>query len=115
DNFFELGGDSILSLQIIARAKRQGIKLSPKQLFEKQTISQLASVAKLIQKKPAAPVEQISGSLPLLPIQARFFELDIPERQHWNQALMLKPLQTLDAIHLQAAMTALIEQHDALR
>ncbi|WP_122299046.1 condensation domain-containing protein, partial [Pseudomonas viridiflava] len=115
DNFFELGGDSILSLQIIARAKRQGIKLSPKQLFEKQTISQLASVAKLIQKKPAALVEQVSGSLPLLPIQARFFELDIPERQHWNQALMLKPLQTLDASHLQAALTALIEQHDALR
>ncbi|WP_411015415.1 phosphopantetheine-binding protein, partial [Salmonella sp. s51992] len=45
DNFFELGGDSILSLQIIARAKRQGIKLNPKQLFEKQTIGQLASVA----------------------------------------------------------------------
>ncbi|MDU8627354.1 condensation domain-containing protein, partial [Pseudomonas syringae pv. actinidiae] len=62
-----------------------------------------------------AVVEQVSGSLPLLPIQARFFELDIPERQHWNQALMLKPLQTLDAIHLQAALTALIEQHDALR
>ncbi|RMM67245.1 Pyoverdine sidechain peptide synthetase II, D-Asp-L-Thr component, partial [Pseudomonas savastanoi pv. glycinea] len=115
DNFFELGGDSILSLQIIARAKRQGIKLSPKQLFEKQTIGQLASVAKLIQKRPAALVEQVSGSLPLLPIQARFFEQDIPERQHWNQALMLKPLQTLDAIHLQAALTALIEQHDALR
>ncbi|MCF8985899.1 amino acid adenylation domain-containing protein [Pseudomonas syringae] len=115
DNFFELGGDSILSLQIIARAKRQGIKLSPKQLFEKQTIGQLASVAKLIQKKPAAVAEHISGSLPLLPIQARFFELDIPERQHWNQALMLKPLQTLEAAHLQSALTALVEQHDALR
>ncbi|SDX73370.1 non-ribosomal peptide synthase domain TIGR01720/amino acid adenylation domain-containing protein [Pseudomonas syringae] len=115
DNFFELGGDSILSLQIIARAKRQGIKLSPKQLFEKQTIGQLASVAKLIEKKPAVAAEQVSGSLPLLPIQARFFELDIPERQHWNQALMLKPLQTLDATHLQAALTALVEQHDALR
>ncbi|WP_044390140.1 non-ribosomal peptide synthetase [Pseudomonas syringae group genomosp. 3] len=115
DNFFELGGDSILSLQIIARAKRQGIKLSPKQLFEKQTIGQLASVARLIEKKPAAAAEQVSGSLPLLPIQARFFEMDIPERQHWNQALMLKPLQTLDVTHLQAALTALIEQHDALR
>ncbi|CZT29750.1 amino acid adenylation domain-containing protein [Pseudomonas cerasi] len=115
DNFFELGGDSILSLQIIARAKRQGIKLSPKQLFERQTIGQLASVAKLIQKKPAAVAEQISGSLPLLPIQARFFELDIPERQHWNQALMLKPLQTLEASCLQSALTALVEQHDALR
>ncbi|WP_439852776.1 amino acid adenylation domain-containing protein [Pseudomonas syringae] len=115
DNFFELGGDSILSLQIIARAKRQGIKLSPKQLFEKQTIGQLASVAKLIEKKPAAVLEQVSGVLPLLPIQARFFELEIPQRQHWNQALMLKPLQMLDAAHLQAALTALIEQHDALR
>ncbi|EGH26576.1 pyoverdine sidechain peptide synthetase IV, D-Asp-L-Ser component, partial [Pseudomonas amygdali pv. mori str. 301020] len=49
----------------------------------------MASVAKLIQKKPTAAVEQVSGSLPLLPIQARFFEQDIPERQHWNQALML--------------------------
>ncbi|KAA8718660.1 non-ribosomal peptide synthetase [Pseudomonas cannabina] len=115
DNFFELGGDSILSLQIIARAKRQGIKLSPKQLFEKQTIGQLASVARLIEKKPAAAAEQVSGPLPLLPIQARFFELDIPQRQHWNQALMLKPLQLLDAAHLQAALTALIDQHDALR
>ncbi|OUM04880.1 non-ribosomal peptide synthetase [Pseudomonas syringae] len=115
DNFFELGGDSILSLQIIARAKRQGIKLSPKQLFEKQTIGQLASVARLIEKKPGAAVEHVSGSLPLLPIQARFFELDIPERQHWNQALMLKPLQTLEATDLHAALTALIEQHDALR
>jgi amino acid adenylation domain-containing protein/non-ribosomal peptide synthase protein (TIGR01720 family) len=115
DNFFELGGDSILSLQIIARAKRQGLKLSPKQLFEKQTIAQLATVAKLIQKKPAAAVEQVGGSLPLLPIQARFFELEIPERQHWNQSVMLKPGTLLQAAPLHAALNALIEQHDALR
>ncbi|MBA1231550.1 amino acid adenylation domain-containing protein [Pseudomonas viridiflava] len=115
DNFFELGGDSILSLQIIARAKRQGIKLSPKQLFEKQTIGQLASVAKLIQKKAVPTLEQSSGSLPLLPIQARFFELEIAERQHWNQSVMLKPQTALAPMLLQGALTALIEQHDALR
>ncbi|MFD2640985.1 non-ribosomal peptide synthetase [Pseudomonas japonica] len=116
DNFFELGGDSILSLQIIARAKRQGIKLNPKQLFEKQTIGQLATVAKLIEKKAAAPVaEQVSGNLPLLPIQARFFDTEIPERHHWNQSVLLKPAIRLDAGHLTAALHALIEQHDALR
>ncbi|MCP8636531.1 amino acid adenylation domain-containing protein, partial [Pseudomonas mosselii] len=114
DNFFELGGDSILSLQIIARAKRQGIKLSPKQLFEKQTIGQLAAVAKRIEKKAAA-VEQVSGTLALLPIQARFFETDIPERQHWNQALLLKPTQPLRADCLTGALQALVDQHDALR
>ena len=114
DNFFELGGDSIFSLQIIARAKRQGIKLSPKQLFEKQTIGQLAAVAKRIEKKAVA-AEQVSGSMPLLPIQARFFETAIPERQHWNQALLLKPTQALGADHLQGALQALVAQHDALR
>ncbi|MGF6331701.1 amino acid adenylation domain-containing protein/non-ribosomal peptide synthase protein (TIGR01720 family) [Pseudomonas sp. BS3782 TE3695] len=115
DNFFELGGDSILSLQIIARAKRQGIKLSPKQLFEKQTIGQLAAVAKLIESKPAASVAQkTSGELPLLPIQARFFQTDIPQRHHWNQSVMLQPQIPLDATHLYNALVALIEQHDAL-
>ncbi|CRI56719.1 peptide synthetase [Pseudomonas sp. CCOS 191] len=116
DNFFELGGDSILSLQIIARAKRQGIKLSPKQLFEKQTIGQLAAVAKLIEKKPAAEVvEQVSGSLPLLPIQARFFDSTIPQRHHWNQAVLLTPRQPLTVALLQPALKLLLEQHDALR
>jgi acyl-coenzyme A synthetase/AMP-(fatty) acid ligase/aryl carrier-like protein len=45
DNFFELGGDSILSLQIIARLRQDGWKLTPKQLFEQQTIAALAQVA----------------------------------------------------------------------
>ncbi|MDF2643484.1 MAG: pyoverdine sidechain peptide synthetase D-Asp-L-Thr component, partial [Pseudomonas sp.] len=115
DNFFELGGDSILSLQIIARAKRQGLKLSPKQLFEKQTIAQLATVAKLIQKKPAVVAEQVSGAMPLLPIMARFFELPIPERWHWNQSVMLEPTTALQAAPLHAALNALVEHHDALR
>ncbi len=43
DNLFELGGDSILALQIIARARKKGIKLTPKQLFETPTIGELAS------------------------------------------------------------------------
>ncbi|MET0650343.1 MAG: amino acid adenylation domain-containing protein, partial [Pyrinomonadaceae bacterium] len=45
DNFFELGGDSILSIQIIARANRAGLRLTPRQLFEHQTVAGLAAVA----------------------------------------------------------------------
>ncbi|MGB8509561.1 MAG: amino acid adenylation domain-containing protein, partial [Pyrinomonadaceae bacterium] len=45
DNFFELGGDSILSIQIIARAAQRGLRLSPKLLFQHQTVAQLAAVA----------------------------------------------------------------------
>jgi aryl carrier-like protein len=45
DNFFELGGDSITSLQVLAKAHREGITLTPKQLFEQPTIALAASVA----------------------------------------------------------------------
>ena len=46
DNFFEIGGDSILSIQIVTKARQEGIFLAPNQLFEHQTISELALFAK---------------------------------------------------------------------
>ena len=45
DNFFRLGGDSIISIQIIARANQAGMGLTPKQLFENPTVEELAGVA----------------------------------------------------------------------
>ncbi len=42
DNFFDLGGDSILSIQFIAKARKEGLVLSPNQIFDYQTISELA-------------------------------------------------------------------------
>ncbi|WP_051039865.1 non-ribosomal peptide synthetase [Synechococcus sp. PCC 7336] len=45
DNFFELGGDSILAMQAIAKAKQAGLPLTPKDLFQNQTIAELAATA----------------------------------------------------------------------
>ena len=42
DNFFELGGDLILTIQVIARAKRAGLRITPRQMFEAQTVEELA-------------------------------------------------------------------------
>ncbi|HKR14506.1 MAG TPA: thioester reductase domain-containing protein [Pyrinomonadaceae bacterium] len=42
DDFFALGGDSILSIQIIARAKQAGITVTPAQLFQARTIKALS-------------------------------------------------------------------------
>src|SRR5207302_7831328 len=36
DNFFELGGDSILSIQMVARASERGLRLTSKLLFQHQ-------------------------------------------------------------------------------
>ncbi|HWS56093.1 MAG TPA: amino acid adenylation domain-containing protein, partial [Pyrinomonadaceae bacterium] len=45
DNFFELGGDSILSIQVVSRAARRGLRLSPRHLFLHQTVAALAAAA----------------------------------------------------------------------
>ena len=51
DNFFEIGGDSILSIQIIAKARKAGIAISPNQLFDHQTIEDLANAILSTEKK----------------------------------------------------------------
>ncbi|WP_053817198.1 non-ribosomal peptide synthetase, partial [Pseudomonas aeruginosa] len=115
DNFFELGGDSIISIQVVSRARQAGIRLAPRDLFLHQTIRGLAGVA--VEGRGLASAEQgpISGSTPLLPIQQMFFEQDIPRRQHWNQSVLLEPGQALDGTLLEQALQALLAHHDALR
>ncbi|HET8841577.1 MAG TPA: amino acid adenylation domain-containing protein, partial [Ktedonobacteraceae bacterium] len=49
DNFFELGGDSILSIQVVARASQAGISITPKQMISHQTIAELAEVVTVMQ------------------------------------------------------------------
>jgi acyl transferase domain-containing protein len=54
DNFFDLGGDSIVGIQLIARANEAGLQLSPDQLFEHQTIAELARIVAADEEEPAA-------------------------------------------------------------
>jgi amino acid adenylation domain-containing protein/non-ribosomal peptide synthase protein (TIGR01720 family) len=114
DNFFELGGDSILSIQIIARANQAGLKLSPRQLFQHQTIAELGAVAGTTATVTA---EQgvISGPVPLTPIQMRFLSQNQVEPHHYNQALMLSVAGPIDLATLERAIRELLVHHDALR
>ncbi|WP_313053319.1 non-ribosomal peptide synthetase [Pseudomonas lopnurensis] len=114
DNFFELGGDSIISLQVVSRARQTGIQFTPKDLFQHQTVQGLAAVAHR-SEGPVIDQGLVSGSMALTPIQHWFFEAEIPERHHWNQSVLLKPREQLDPDHLRAAFQALVEHHDALR
>nr|WP_328821891.1 non-ribosomal peptide synthase/polyketide synthase [Pseudomonas carbonaria] len=114
DNFFELGGDSIISLQVVSRARQAGIQFTPKDLFQHQTVQGLAAVARR-SEGPVIDQGAVTGVLPLTPIQQWFFEAEIPERHHWNQSVLLKPGERIDPDHLRAALQALVEHHDALR
>jgi len=114
DNFFELGGDSILSIQVISQANRAGLRLTPKQLFQNQTIAQLAAVADTVGPQQS---EQglITGEVPLTPIQHWFFEQNLSDPHHWNQAVLLELRQPLEPALIESVLQELLKHHDALR
>ncbi|WP_189998507.1 amino acid adenylation domain-containing protein, partial [Streptomyces vinaceus] len=45
DGFFALGGDSIVAIQLVSRARRAGVIISPRDVFRHQTVAQLALFA----------------------------------------------------------------------
>src|SRR6201999_3158952 len=57
----------------------------------------------------------LSGSVPLLPAQHRFFEREDAAAHHFNQAVLLAPRRRLDAPPLEQAARSLVVQHDSLR
>src|SRR5205085_11834525 len=114
DNFFTLGGDSILIIQLIARAHQAGVYLTPRQMFQHHTIAELAAVAG---SAPTSTAEQglVTGAVPLTPIQHSFFACKLPEPHHFNQALLFAVRRPLDAALLEQALWHLLRHHDALR
>ncbi|MGY2168118.1 non-ribosomal peptide synthetase [Pseudomonas gingeri] len=114
DNFFELGGDSILSIQVVSRARQLGIHFSPRDLFQHQTVQSLAAVATR-SERISAEQGLLSGASSLTPIQHWFLDSEIPQRQHWNQTLVLAPVRALEPHVLEQSLAALLVHHDALR
>ncbi|WCY20381.1 non-ribosomal peptide synthase/polyketide synthase [Pseudomonas aeruginosa] len=115
DNFFEIGGDSIISLQVVSRARQLGIHFTPKMLFEAQTIGALAPLAESGTQVLAIDQGPVTGVTPLLPIQQGFFAEEVAERHWWNQSVLLEARELLDARHLEQALRGMLAHHDALR
>ncbi|MDJ0579751.1 non-ribosomal peptide synthetase [Crocosphaera sp.] len=114
DNFFDLGGDSIMAIQIAIKANEFGLQLSPNQLFQHPTIKELADN---IDTLSIILSEQglVTGSVPLTPIQHRFFAQNVQEPNHWNQSLLLEIDEKLDNNLLEKALQQLLIHHDSLR
>ena len=97
DDFFRIGGDSILSIQLSSRLRRESINCSVKDIFDYRTVSKLS---KHIESIEAVEVKLISeegileGPVELLPIQGWFFNKinrgDFVRYNHWNQSFLVK-------------------------
>lgn len=115
DNFFDLGGDSILSLQIVARAHDEGIHINVQQMFEFHTIAALAAQAKTTAENVVTDRGPAKDDVELTPVQHWFFQEVTVDRSHWNQSVLLKPPIAVTPEIVEFALQAIVEKHDALR
>jgi amino acid adenylation domain-containing protein/non-ribosomal peptide synthase protein (TIGR01720 family) len=115
DNFFRMGGDSILSIQLVSRVAQQGYPLRVKDIFQSPTVAQLAGSLHRARVQVSASQEVQSGVAPLLPIQRWFLEMNQPAMHHFNQSFLLTVNQSIELVQLEAAISALVSHHDALR
>lgn len=114
DNFFELGGDSILSIQLISRAKQAGFQLSYIQLFENPVLSDLLKSHKAKEIREFIQ-EETTGKFPLTPVQHWFFEHHADAPEHFNTSIMLSVWEGINTEYLKQTFSILVKHHDQLR
>ncbi|WP_215545185.1 non-ribosomal peptide synthetase [Amycolatopsis sp. CA-230715] len=112
DNFFDLGGDSILSLQVVSRARQAGLRVTSKQIFARQTVAELAT--EVTEATTTAP-EEVTGEFPLTPVQRWYFDDHADGSQWFTQSVFVRLGGQADVEALTAAVHAVARHHDALR
>ncbi|MBB3037651.1 non-ribosomal peptide synthetase [Hoyosella altamirensis] len=119
DSFFALGGDSIMSIHVVSQAKAAGIIISPRDIFERRTVSALALVARTADTADSAAVLAEldgggTGEMALTPVMEWMVERGGDYRQYSQAALLtLPPRITEDGVG--RTLQAVIDHHDLLR
>ena len=114
DNFFELGGDSIVSIQLVSRARKAGLTITPRNVFQHQTVEALARVAVLTQEAAPTLADVDSGELLPTPVMLHWLERGGP-LAGFGQEMLLQTPAGLHEADLVAALQTLLDHHAALR
>nr|WTB09063.1 amino acid adenylation domain-containing protein [Streptomyces antimycoticus] len=113
-NFFELGGDSISTVRLASALRKQGYELSLTDVFRCPTLNALASLVVRADAVAETTVD-VSGPLPLTPVQQWFMDRALVDQDHNNQSIVLEWKDEPEVYALETALEALVSAHDALR
>ncbi|MGX2997534.1 amino acid adenylation domain-containing protein [Streptomyces sp. JNUCC 64] len=114
DGFFELGGDSIMSMQLASRARKAGLVLTPRQVFEEKTVERLATVVESLTSQNAPRVADTGvGDVAWTPVmRAMGDRVTSPGFAQWT---VVGAPAGLDREALTRAVGAVVDAHDLLR
>ncbi|CAM2011559.1 non-ribosomal peptide synthetase/type I polyketide synthase [Acanthopleuribacter pedis] len=112
DGFFELGGDSILTIHLISKARKQDIHLSPAQFVGDPTIDQLLATREGVPAQEAPAPAQPPASL--TPLQQWFLDLDPQHLNHFNMVVSLAMRERKEPDLIARALQSLVAHYPAL-
>ncbi|HVR97504.1 MAG TPA: amino acid adenylation domain-containing protein, partial [Thermoanaerobaculia bacterium] len=132
DNFFALGGDSILSIRVVSRLRQAGYEVSPRQVFQHQTIARLATVLRPaaipapspewgqgLDLEAVARQFEVAGGLddayPLSPLQEGLLYHALHDSGLYVQQMWCAIDGELDVAAFEEAWRRLTERHAVLR
>ncbi|WP_435598917.1 amino acid adenylation domain-containing protein [Streptomyces anulatus] len=111
-SFFALGGDSITSIVLVSAARRRGLVITPRDVFEQRTVSALARVAR--REETAALVHDPgAGAVPLTPVMHALRRRGGDHRTY-HQSLLVTTPPGLTAERLRRALGRLVAHHPVL-
>ena len=118
DSFFALGGDSIMSIQLVTRARAAGVLFSTSEVFDHKTVAGVARIAvrdegAAVATRPAELPGGGVGPVPLTPIMCWMFERGSFDR--FCQWVVLTLPAGIDTAGISATVQAVIDHHDMLR
>ncbi|WP_445398072.1 amino acid adenylation domain-containing protein [Streptomyces sp. LE64] len=111
DDFFAVGGDSIVSLQVVSRARRRGLGLTARDVFEGATVAGIAARARALAHEDAPAV----GDAPLTPIMRDLLRRAGTAADGFCQWIEVCVPPGGDETSWRGVLDALLARHDVLR
>lgn len=113
DKFFDLGGDSLLTVRVVMKAHQAGLSITVKQLFQHQTIAELAAVTNSVHILAEQGI--VIGSLPLMPAHRGTLGKEMGDPSSHSIAYIIETTMSFDAARMEQVVRHLLSYHDALR
>ncbi|MGV0646734.1 amino acid adenylation domain-containing protein, partial [Mycolicibacterium sp. XJ2546] len=116
DPFFDLGGDSILSMQVVARARASGVMCRPRDIFVEQTVARLAQVVD-VSSGQGGPTDEGTGPVTATPIMRWLREVQTRGGaiEEFNQTVVVQAPAGVTEAEVRVVLAALLDRHAMLR
>ena len=114
DGFFDLGGDSIMSMQLVARARAAGLVFSPRDVFTARTPAGLAAIAETAGVAREVPADVGTGEVMLTPVMRWVLDRGGPVSR-FSQSMVVTVPAGAGLGDLTGAVQAIVDHHDMLR